>query len=42
MKSCWFAGVKCYMKAEDVNIEGGGCRARGALGGAGEGAGEGT
>jgi len=32
MKSCWFAGVKCDMKAEGVNIEGGGCWARGARG----------
>jgi hypothetical protein len=32
MKSCWFAGVKCDMKTEGVNIEGGGCWARGARG----------
>ncbi len=30
MKSCWFAGVKCDMKAEGLNIEGGGCWALGA------------
>ncbi len=32
MNSCRFAGVKCDMKAEGVNIEGGGCWARGARG----------
>ncbi len=42
MKSCWFAGVKCDMKAEGVTLrkEDAGHEVLG--GGTGEGAGEGT
>ncbi len=32
MKSCWFSDVKCNMKAEGANTEGGGGWTRGALG----------
>ncbi len=32
MKSCWFAGVKCNMKAVGDNIKGEGCWALGAWG----------